>query len=71
MYATHIEEETKNETLNLEYYHVLQQFRGGFSNEILGIPPKRDIDFTIELVLGAAPVSKAPYRMSTPEMLEL
>ena len=34
-------------------------------------PPKRDIDFTIELVPGATPVSKAPYRMSTPEMLEL
>ena len=42
-----------------------------FPDEIPGLPPKRDIDFTIELVLGAAPVSKAPYRMSTPEMLEL
>ena len=42
-----------------------------FPNEIPGLPPKRDIDFTIELVPGAAPVSKAPYRMSTPEMLEL
>ena len=42
-----------------------------FPHEILGLPPKRDIDFTIELVLGAALVSKAPYRMSTLEMLEL
>ena len=42
-----------------------------FSDEILGLPLERDIDFTIELVLGAAPVSKTPYRMSTPEMLEL
>ena len=42
-----------------------------FPDEILGIPPKRDIDFTIDLVPGAAPVSKTPYRMSTPEMLEL
>ena len=39
--------------------------------EIPGLPPKRDIDFTIELVPGAAPVSKTPYRMSTPDMLEL
>ena len=42
-----------------------------FPDEIPGLPPKRDIDFTIELVPGAAPVSKTPYRMSTPEMLEL
>ena len=42
-----------------------------FPDETLGLPPKRDIDFTIELVLGAALVSKEPYRMSTLEMLEL
>ena len=42
-----------------------------FPDEIPGLPPKRDIDFTIELVPGAALVSKAPYMMSTPEMLEL
>ena len=55
----------------MEDYQVLQEFRDVFPEEILGLPPKRDIDFTIELVPGAAPVSKAPYRMSTPEMLEL
>ena len=42
-----------------------------FPDEIPGLSPKRDIDFTIELVPGAAPVSKTPYRMGTPEMLEL
>ena len=42
-----------------------------FSDEILGLPPKRDIDFTIELVPGVAPMSKTPYRMSTPEMLDM
>ena len=42
-----------------------------FADEIPWLPPKRDIDFTIELVPGVAPVSKTPYRVSTPEMLEL
>ena len=42
-----------------------------FLDEIPGLPPKRDIDFTIELVPGAAPVSKTPYIMSTPKILEL
>ena len=50
---------------------MLQEFKDVFSDEILRLPPKRDIDFTIELVPGATPVSKTPYRMSTPEMLEL
>ena len=50
---------------------MLQEFRDVFLDEIPGLPPKQDIDFTIELLPGVAPVSKAPYQMSTPEMLEL
>ena len=42
-----------------------------FPNEIPGLPPKQDIDFTIELVPGLAPVSKTLYMISTSEMLEL
>ena len=71
LYATHIVEAAEDETIRLEDFHVLQEFKDVFSDEILGIPPKRDIDFTIELVLGEALVSRAPYRMSTLEMLEL
>ena len=71
MYAAHILEATESKTPRLEDFHVLQEFRDVFPDEIPGLPPKRDIDFTIELVLGAAPVSKTPYRMSTPKMLEL
>ena len=42
-----------------------------FLDEIAGIPSRRDIDFTIDLVPGAVLVSKTPYKMSTPEMLEM
>jgi len=62
---------SKNKTATLENIHVIQEFADVFSEEIPGLPPKRDIDFTIELVPGAAPVSRAPYRMSTPELIEL
>ena len=55
----------------LEEYQVLQEFKDVFPDEILGLPPNRDIDFTIELMPGGALVSKTPYRMSTLEMLEL
>ena len=50
---------------------MLQEFKDVFSDEIPGLPPNRDIDFTIEIVPGAALVSNTPYRMSTLEMLEL
>ena len=68
MYAVQILEAIGDETPRLEDYQVLQEFRDVFPDEIPRLPPKRDIDFTIELVLGAAPVSKEPYRMSTPKM---
>jgi hypothetical protein len=42
-----------------------------FPDEVLGLPPRRDIDFSIELVPGAVPMSRTPYRMSTPELVEL
>ena len=51
---------TESETPRLEDFHVLQEFRDVFPDEIPGLPLKRDIDFTIELVPGAAPVSKTP-----------
>ena len=71
LYAAHILEPTGDETPRLEDDQVLQEFKDVFLDEIPGLPPKRNIDFTIELVLGATPVSKTLYRMSTPEMLEL
>ena len=71
LYAAHVLEATKNETPKLKDYHVLQEFRDVFPNEIPGLPPKRDIDFTIDLVPRETPVSKTPYRMSTLEFLEL
>jgi hypothetical protein len=54
----------------LKDFPVLQEFEDVFG-EIPGLPPKRDIDFSIDLMPGAAPVSKTPYRMSTPELKEL
>ena len=71
LYAAHILEETESEDPRLEDFHVLQEFMDLFPDEILGLPLKMDIYFTIELVPGATPMSKTPYRMSTLEMLEM
>jgi len=47
------------------------KFQDVFPIEISELPPHREVDFSIELVTEAAPTSKAPYRMSTPELVEL
>jgi hypothetical protein len=51
----------------LKISRVLQEFEDVFQ-EIPGFPPRREIDFSINLVPRAAPVSKTPYIMSTPEL---
>jgi hypothetical protein len=65
-----MEERPKDKVPNLEDHTVLEEFEDVFK-EVLGLPPKRDIDFSINLMPGAAPVSKTPYRMSTLELKEL
>eukprot|EP00253_Pinus_taeda_P012585 PITA_12585 len=62
---------SKDKTASLNNIPVIQEFADVFPEEIPGLPPWRDIDFTIELVPGAAPVSRVPYRMSIPELTEL
>ena len=63
--------ESKDKAAVLENIPVVQQFKDVFPEEIPGLPPKRDFDFTIELLPGASPISRTPYRMSVPESTEL
>ena len=50
---------------------VVSEFPELFPEDVPGLPPVREIDFRIELEPGAAPVSKAPYRMAPAELREL
>jgi hypothetical protein len=50
---------------------ILREYRDVFPKEVSGLPPRRDIDFSIELALGVVPVSRTPYQMSTPKLVEL
>ena len=50
---------------------ILQYFSDVFSKEIPRLPPKRDLDFTIELEPGDIPNSVAPYWMNILELNEL
>ncbi|GKC65462.1 putative reverse transcriptase domain-containing protein, partial [Tanacetum coccineum] len=42
-----------------------------FPEDLPGLPPTRQVEFQIDLILGAAPVARAPYRLSPSEMKEL
>jgi hypothetical protein len=70
LFVAYVEEESRDEVSNIRDHEVLTEFKDAF-HEVLGLSPKREIDFSINLMPGAAPVSKAPYRMSMPEMKEL
>ncbi|GJT06196.1 putative reverse transcriptase domain-containing protein [Tanacetum coccineum] len=50
---------------------VVRDFPEVFSKDLLGLPPQRQVEFHIDLVLGATPVAKAPYRLAPSEMKEL
>jgi len=50
---------------------VVQEFMDVFPNEIPGLLPKREIEFAIDLVPGARPVSITPYRMAPAKLAEL
>jgi hypothetical protein len=50
---------------------VVNEFPNVFPEELPGMPPNRDIEFVIELKPGTSPIYKTPYRMATPELVEL
>ncbi|XP_054808665.1 uncharacterized protein LOC129310774 [Prosopis cineraria] len=50
---------------------VVSEFLEVFANEMSGLPPEREIKFSIDLVPGIEPISKAPYHMAPLELEEL
>jgi hypothetical protein len=56
---------------SLDQYPVLSEFKDVFPNELPRLPPKRELDFTIELKPGAEPISETLYRMTSLELCEL
>jgi hypothetical protein len=55
----------------LEDIPVVNEFMDVFPQELPGMPPDREIEFTIDLKPGTAPISPAPYKMGPKESKEL
>ena len=52
----------------VELVPVVCEFPGMFPEELMGMPPKRDVEFLIQLEPGTVPMSKPPYKMAPPEL---
>ncbi|GJZ86346.1 putative reverse transcriptase domain-containing protein [Tanacetum coccineum] len=61
----------KSKEKRMEDVPVIRDFPEVFPEELPGLPPPRQVEFRIDLVPGAAPVARAPYRLAPSEMKEL
>ena len=68
-YLAYIVENYKD--AKLDDIPIVRDYPDIFSDELPGLPPKREVEFTIELVPGRTPILKAPYRMAPLELKEL
>lgn len=57
--------------MKLEDILMVKEYLNMFPNNLLGLPLNRDIEFTIDLILGITLTSMAPYRMALLELREL
>ena len=50
---------------------AVRDFPDVFPEELLGMPPDREVEFVIDLLPRTTPISKRSYRMSVEELKEL
>ncbi|XP_071924788.1 uncharacterized protein [Coffea arabica] len=62
---------TPGEKIKLEHMPVISEYLDVFPEELESLPPEREIEFKVDLVLGTTPISKTTYRMAPAELKEL
>ncbi|MCF7184078.1 hypothetical protein L3H42_11315, partial [Corynebacterium sp. MC-13] len=60
----------ESKVLPIESVLVVNEFLDVFPNDLPGVPPKKKIDFGIDLFLDTQPISIPPYRMAPVELKE-
>ncbi|GKG12800.1 hypothetical protein Tco_0347037, partial [Tanacetum coccineum] len=70
-HVTTKETEDKLKKKRLKDVPIIWDFPKVFLEDFPGLPPTRKVEFQIDLVHGAAPVARAPYRLAPAEMKEL
>ncbi|GJX08827.1 reverse transcriptase domain-containing protein [Tanacetum coccineum] len=69
--VTKKETKDKSEEKRLEDVPTVRDFSKVFPEDLPGLPPTQQVEFQIDLVPGAAPVARAPYRLAPSELQEL
>nr|GEZ06061.1 putative reverse transcriptase domain-containing protein [Tanacetum cinerariifolium] len=64
-------EEDKSKGKQLKDVPVIRDFLKVFLKDLPGLPPARPVEFQIDLISGAAPIARAPYRLAPSKMKEL
>ena len=62
---------TNEAVKNVKDIEVVRDFLDVFPEDLPGLPPTREVYFTIDLLPGTLPISIAPYRMAQTELAEL
>ncbi|KAK1648176.1 hypothetical protein QYE76_065981 [Lolium multiflorum] len=57
--------------VKIEDIPVVNEFQDVFPKELPGMPPDREIEFTIDLIPGTSPIAQPPYKMGPKELVEL
>ncbi|GJV48499.1 putative reverse transcriptase domain-containing protein [Tanacetum coccineum] len=63
--------EDESEGKRLEDVPIVQDFPKVFPEDFPGLPPTRQVEFQIDLIPGATPLARAPYRLAPSGMKEL
>ena len=63
--------DSKRGQIELENILVVKDFPDVFPEELPGIPPEREVDLSIKILLRTTPTSRAPYKMDPTELKEL
>ncbi|GKD51357.1 putative reverse transcriptase domain-containing protein [Tanacetum coccineum] len=65
------EEEEKSEGKQIKDVPIVRDFPEVFPEDLPGLPPARPVEFQIDLIPGASPIARAPYRLAPSELKEL
>ena len=55
----------------MENIPIIRDYPDVFPEDLLGFPPEREVEFTIDLAPGTTPISNSPYRIAPMELKDL
>jgi hypothetical protein len=63
--------DTKMRDIQVSNVPIIREFPDVFSDELLGVPPKREVEVTIDVLPGTFSIAQSPYRMAPAKLAKL